>query len=135
ILDVAEYFFISKGYVNTTIQDIINKIGIAKGTFYYYFSSKKEVMDAVVLRFIEVAVEGATQIAEDKELTAPEKLFNIIMTKISIEPSKEEIIEEFHQVDNAEIHQKSLVESIIQLTPVFTNVVEQGIEEGYFQTE
>src|SRR5690606_13134821 len=34
----------------------------------------------------------------------------------------------------AEMHQKSLVETILQLTPVLTEVVQQGIDEGLFQT-
>ncbi|HLQ70931.1 MAG TPA: TetR/AcrR family transcriptional regulator [Bacillota bacterium] len=134
ILDVTENLFITKGYAATTIQDIIMEIGIAKGTFYYYFSSKESVMDAVVMRFIERTIADATLIVEDDQLTAPEKLFHIIINQVPQTPEKDHMIEELHQVDNAEIHQKSLVESIIQLTPVFTRVIEQGIEEGYFQT-
>lgn len=134
ILDVAENLFITKGYAHTTIKAIIQEIGIAKGTFYYYFSSKEGVMDAVVIRFVDKAVKDATRIVTDTRLTAPEKLFHIIMGQMPQTPEKDHMIEELHQVDNAEIHQKSLVESITQLTPVFTQVIEQGIEEGYFHT-
>ncbi len=42
------------------------------------------------------------------------------------------MIEQFHQPNNAEMHQKSLVQSIIHLSPVLTEVLEQGIEEGIF---
>jgi hypothetical protein len=44
------------------------------------------------------------------------------------------MIEQLHQVNNAEMHQKSLVETILQLTPVLTDVIKQGIEEGTFHT-
>ncbi|MNZ93730.1 hypothetical protein D3C78_1128100 [compost metagenome] len=44
------------------------------------------------------------------------------------------MIEQLHQVNNAEMHQKSLVETILQLTPVLTEVIEQGMEEGVFKT-
>ena len=44
------------------------------------------------------------------------------------------MIEQFHQPNNAEMHQKSLVQSIIHLSPVLTEVLEQGIEEGIFYT-
>jgi len=37
ILDAAQDFFFRKGYESTTIQDILDKLSIAKGTFYYYF--------------------------------------------------------------------------------------------------
>ena len=46
----------------------------------------------------------------------------------------EKMIEQFHQPNNAEMHQKSLVQSIIHLSPVLTEVLEQGIEEGIFYT-
>ena len=41
ILDAAETLFTEKGYSKTTIIDILNQVGIAKGTFYYYFKSKE----------------------------------------------------------------------------------------------
>lgn len=135
ILDVAESFFMTEGYAQTTIESIIQKIGIAKGTFYYHFSSKEDVMDAVVMRIVDQIVEGARQIVKDTQLTAPEKLFHIIMGQISKPSEEEDMINELHLVDNAQLHQKSLVETIIHLTPVFTEVIEQGIEEGYFSTQ
>ena len=34
ILDVAEKLFVEKGFDNTSTNDIINEIGIARGTLY-----------------------------------------------------------------------------------------------------
>lgn len=134
IVDVAEKLFKSKGYAHTTIEDIIQEIGIAKGTFYYHFASKADVMNAVVMRIVDRMVADAMRIVKDDQLTAPEKLSYIIMGEISQTSDNDDMIEELHQVDNAQIHQKSLVESITHLTPVFAQVIEQGIEEGYFYT-
>lgn len=134
IVDVAEKLFKSKGYAHTTIEAIIQEIGIAKGTFYYHFASKADVMNAVVMRIVDRMVADAMRIVKDDQLTAPEKLSYIIMGEISQTSDNDDMIEELHQVDNAQIHQKSLVESITHLTPVFTQVIEQGIEEGYFYT-
>lgn len=134
ILDTAEQLFFTKGYSKTTVNDMLQAIGIAKGTFYYYFKSKEEVMDAVVMRFIETGVVVAKKIAMDKDLTVHEKLLQIIMAQKPNTPSKSQMIEEFHEPDNAQIHQKSLAETIVQLTPVLTEVIEQGIEEKLFYT-
>ncbi len=134
ILDAAEMLFVARGYAETTVNDILREVGIAKGTFYYYFQSKEEVMDAIVMRFIDKGVESAKAIAADPGLTAPEKLFQIIMGLRGDGGQKGEMIDELHQVNNAEMHQKSLVETILQLTPVLTDVIEQGIGEGAFQT-
>ncbi|MEK3864382.1 TetR/AcrR family transcriptional regulator [Paenibacillus sp. FSL H7-0716] len=132
ILDTAEMLFFTKGYTKTTVNDILQAIGIAKGTFYYYFKSKEEVMDAVVLRFIDAGVAAAKQIAADPKLTVHEKLLQIIMAQKPDTDRKSQMIEQFHQADNAQLHQKSLVETILRLTPVLTEVIEQGIEEGLF---
>ncbi|MBD3920517.1 TetR/AcrR family transcriptional regulator [Paenibacillus sp. PR3] len=135
ILDASEMLFASQGYTQTTINDILSAIGIAKGTFYYYFKSKEEVMDAIIDRFITSGVEAAQVVASNPTLTAPEKIFHIVMAQnMSDTPRKEQMIEQLHQINNAEMHQKSLIETITRLTPVLTAVVEEGIREGAFAT-
>ncbi|EQA52260.1 TetR/AcrR family transcriptional regulator [Leptospira kmetyi] len=44
ILGCAKNFFFTKGYESTSIHDIIDELGIAKGTFYHHFSSKEELL-------------------------------------------------------------------------------------------
>ena len=45
LLDIAYKMFIAKGYDNTSVDEIIKEAGIAKGTFYYYFTTKEEMLD------------------------------------------------------------------------------------------
>jgi AcrR family transcriptional regulator len=47
VIKFAHQLFIEKGYLSTSIQDIIEFSGISKGTFYNYFSSKSELLLAV----------------------------------------------------------------------------------------
>ena len=134
ILDAAEKLFAGKGYIKTTINDILQEVGIAKGTFYYYFKSKEEVMDAVAERYIDMGTEAVKIVAEDKKLTALEK-FRILLTKdITKSENKDEILEEFHQAGDAQMHQKSLLMTIERLVPLITEIVIQGIEEKSFNT-
>lgn len=134
ILDAAERLFTGKGYIKTTVNDILQEVGIAKGTFYYYFKSKEEVMDAVAMRYIDFGTEEVKKITEDKNLTAKEKLRILLTKDITETKNKDEILEEFHKAGDAEMHQRSLLMSIERLTPLITNVVLQGIEEGVFNT-
>ena len=53
ILDVAQQFFYTKGYEQTSVQDIIDQVGIAKGTFYHYFGSKVELLDELIERMTD----------------------------------------------------------------------------------
>lgn len=47
ILNAAQNLFISKGYEETSISDIMDMAGGAKGMFYRCFQSKEEVMHAL----------------------------------------------------------------------------------------
>ncbi|MGE7632826.1 TetR/AcrR family transcriptional regulator [Bacillus paramycoides] len=135
ILETAEKLFVTKGYTKTTVNDILKEIGIAKGTFYHYFKSKEEVMDEIIMRIIKADVAKAKAIVSNPNIPVLDKLFRILMEQSPKSGGiKEKMIEQFHQPNNAEMHQKSLVQSIIYLSPVLTEVLKQGIEEGIFST-
>lgn len=134
ILDVAEKLFVTKGYLKTTVNDILKEVGIAKGTFYYYFKSKEEVMDAIVMRFVSAGVAAAKAIVGNTNLTVHEKFLEIIMAQKPTTDVKKEMINQLHQINNAEMHHKSLVETIKRLSPVMVEVIEEGIKEGLFHT-
>ncbi|WP_270344181.1 TetR/AcrR family transcriptional regulator [Bacillus mobilis] len=135
ILETAERLFITKGYTKTTVNDILKEIGIAKGTFYHYFKSKEEVMDEIIMRIIKDDVAKAKVIVSNPNIPVLEKLFRVLMEQSPKSGDvKDKMIEQFHQPNNAEMHQKSIVQSIIHLSPVLAEILEQGIDEGVFST-
>lgn len=134
ILDAAEILFVTKGYTKATVMDILQACNIAKGTFYYYFQSKEEVMNAIVMRFILNGEATAKRVVSDPNLNAHDKIFRIIMAQNQPDEKKLGLIEQLHHVQNVEMHQKSLVETVLRLSPILAEVVEQGIQEGVFHT-
>ncbi|MFK4469195.1 TetR/AcrR family transcriptional regulator [Bacillus sp. RC252] len=135
ILETAERLFVTKGYTKTTVNDILKEIGIAKGTFYHYFKSKEEVMDEIIMRIIKADVAKAKAIVSNPNITVLDKLFRVLMEQSPKSGDvKDKMIEQFHQPNNAEMHQKSIVQSIIHLSPVLAEILEQGIAEGIFST-
>lgn len=136
ILDEAEELFVTKGYNKTTVIDILDRVGIAKGTFYYYFKSKEEVMDEIIFRIVDRDVEKAKIILDDDKLGPIEKIQKILMDqKPEIGDRKNKIIDQFHAPGNAEMHQRSLVYSVKELSPVLAEVVKRGVDEGVFDTK
>ena len=128
LLDAAQKLFVEKGYAKTTVTDILNVHGLSKGVFYYYFKSKEEVMDAIIQRMVDDMVIHAKKIAADPGMTPPQKLFAILMGQGQSEEmikDKENMTRQFHEVQNAEMHQKSLALSIKHLTPVLTEVFKE----------
>src|SRR5699024_7286925 len=104
------------------------------GTFYYYFKSKEDGMDVIIDRFISTEVEAAEAIAAYDKLKAHDIISRIIMGENHNENNMQIMIEELHEVSNEKMHQKSLIETIKQLAPILTRMIEQGIVEGVFET-
>ena len=47
IIAAAWELFRDKGFAGTTVDDIIEKSGTSKGSFYYYFSAKDELLNTL----------------------------------------------------------------------------------------
>lgn len=135
ILDTAEKMFYTKGYTKTTINDILNDIHIAKGTFYYYFKSKEEVMYAIINRIVDKDLVVAKRIAKDPQLSVYEKLLQILLSQgqeANSQDPKKELTEQFQKPGNEIIHQQTLAIIIKRLSPVIADVAKQGVDEGLF---
>ena len=52
LLDSAQRAFSDKGYVRTTVQDIIADTGLSRGAFYRYFSSTDDIFLALCKRLV-----------------------------------------------------------------------------------
>ena len=48
LLQTSFELFTEKGFTKTTISDIVNRAGLAKGTFYLYFKDKYDIRDKVI---------------------------------------------------------------------------------------
>ena len=48
LLKTAFEFFTTKGFSKTSISDIVNKAGVAKGTFYLYFKDKYDIRNKLI---------------------------------------------------------------------------------------
>ncbi|MDH5519863.1 MAG: TetR/AcrR family transcriptional regulator, partial [Acidimicrobiia bacterium] len=78
IVDAALELFATKGYASTTVNDILDAVGIAKGTFYHHFTSKEEVMRGVVQQIVDQGIERAEAIATDESIPAPDRFLAIL---------------------------------------------------------
>lgn len=135
ILDAAGELFMINGYDKTSTNAILDKVGIARGTLYYHFKSKEEIMDAWIQRSMQKIVVAAQSIADDKTIPVMDR-FTQMMGAIKIENSEDHtMMEGMHKPQNALLHQKINHAIIKNITPVFTSVVMDGIKEGLFQTD
>ena len=109
ILDAAEELFAAKGYDATSTGDILERVGIARGTLYYHFQSKEEILDALIGRINQALIARARRIAEDQSVPVVERIIRTIAS-MNLEEEKSsighEVLEQVHKPQNALMHQK-----------------------------
>ncbi len=130
ILDIAQTLFNEKGYTQTTIDDILKESGIAKGTLYYHFKNKEDILLAMIDRQIEQREQAISQIAEDDMFSAVEKLVQVIQ----LLSRNEMMADSVYEPGNAKLHHESFTRSLMRFTPIMTEIVKQGIRSREFST-
>lgn len=131
ILDSAQNLFMEHGYESTSVNAILNDVGIAKGTFYYYFTSKEAVMDGVIMRIIKEEMVHVEVIRANENFSPLEKLIYGLFSKPKSR-AKAAVLEKIHQPDNALMKQRALQRTLEQVCPLYASVIAQGNEQGVF---
>ena len=134
ILDASEKLFAAKGFDNTTTGDILDAVGIARGTLYYHFKSKEDILDGVIQRITDQLMQDAGEIVRKKELPVLERLTKAIMSLNVESKIGHEIMEQVHRPQNALMHQKMQTSLLEGINPILTELVEEGIRQGICHT-
>lgn len=136
ILDVAERLFGTKGFDNTSTNDILNEIGIARGTLYYHFKSKEEILDTMIDRMTKQLVEKSKEIVSQKNMSVLQRL-TMMMLALNVSGGNlgHEILEQVHKPQNALMHQKMQERLLSGINPLITSLIEECITQGICQTD
>ncbi|SFC49941.1 TetR/AcrR family transcriptional regulator [Butyrivibrio sp. YAB3001] len=135
ILDVAEELFAEKGYDNASTNDIIARIGIARGTLYHHFGSKEEILDAIVDRMTREGISQARSIVNDKSLPSLKRLTGVLGSLQVKGSAGNEVMEQMHKPQNALLHQKMQERLINGVVPLIAQLIKEGNESGIFDTK
>ncbi len=139
IMEAALLLFMEKGYMNTTTQDIIDKVKISRGLLYYHFRNKEDILYCLVERYSEPLLRSLSAISYDKGKSAIEKVRSFMtVTLISPDTITNEMVELQKTVDleqNRYMMDKFSHNFIKKVTAYFTNIIEQGVSEKVFYVE
>lgn len=79
LLSSAYSLFIRKGINDTSISDITENAGVAKGTFYLYFKDKWDIHEKVIIEKSHLLFDEAFIDTKNKNLKSfPDRLINVI---------------------------------------------------------
>ncbi len=139
ILDIAQGLVYTKGYEQMSIQDILAEVQISKGAFYHYFASKQALLEALIGRMASQAMLVMEPIMQDKTLSATERLLRSFDTATRWKAARKDylltLVKVWYADENAVLRLKSQAMVIALVTPLLSDVVRQGIDEGVFHTD
>lgn len=130
LLKIAYQMFLSRGYENTSVDEIIAEAQIAKGTFYYYFPSKEKLLEDVIEMMIESEAETARQII-GSDMPVPQKIVAVI-TSVKPAETEQPIRDALMQPENVLMHDKVRKKLIEVIVPLLSEVIVEGVNQGIF---
>lgn len=138
ILNVAEGLFAERGYANTSIQAIIDAIGIAKGTFYHHFQSKAELLGALVMRLADQVPPLVCPLVEDQTINAIDKFLGFFQRinawKMKHRPLMLELGSVLNEDANLRLFERLKEASFSVSEPLLAKIIEQGNRDEVFHT-
>lgn len=136
IIAVSAKLFVEKGYDKTSMQDIVDALGMSKGGIFHHFKSKEDIFNAVMERQFNQIIETINQWFEEMDgLTAKEKLRGLIKRNLM----DDKIIKESSNMVSSAIESPQIILAFTQnnvkkLAPIIADVMREGIEDGSITT-
>jgi AcrR family transcriptional regulator len=139
ILDAARRLFIEVGYDATTVNALIDELGISKGAFYHHFESKDEVLHALARRLADEAYALYAPMAARRDLTPLQKLTSLFGLGMQFKKEHAAVVRAFAKVyyreENLRLRARMTAESMNVMAPVFARILDEGMRDGSFDID
>lgn len=130
IVSAAWQLFYEKGYNGTTVDEIIELSGTSKGSFYYYFDTKDELLNTLSFVLDEYYEELDREMKEDmdsfdKLLYINHMAHTMMEEKISID-----LLSSLYSTQLVAAGQRRLLDQNRHYYKLVTRIVEEGQKRG-----
>ncbi len=136
LLETAQKLFYDLGYENTSVQTIVDAVGIAKGTFYHYFHSKEDLLAQLAEWQTDVVLGEIEKRVEAMQGGAVQRFRNLITNILNWKIEHRDMMLTYIRVmySDANLPLKTKVNQIYmeKVLPIFAKVIRQGTEERVF---
>ena len=137
ILEVSQRLFLTKGYDNTTIQDIVDELGgLTRGAIYHHFKSKDEIVLAVMSSRQELMEEEMKQwLKATENLTGREQLQTILKSNLESQTARatDGIVGEYEK--DAGFILTMMRDNLRIGAPLVSDIIKKGMADGSLRTQ
>lgn len=132
LIEAARQLFDKNGIKNTQVSQIVERVGVAKGLFYYYFKSKDEIVNEVVDLVMSELKEASRKILADTQLTFYQKTSEFVALYMHMidqfSGDEEENLDSMLEIIS---HNPIAQDANALLQGQLERLILQGVEEGY----
>lgn len=136
ILDAAEQLMSQMQNREISVNMIAKEAQIGKGSVYYYFESKEEIIEAVVERcYKRIILEFFSEMQTGSSAIDKIKLLFRSVVKEEFFGKQKNLIGSLHLHEDARLHNKMKIVAVQEFAPVLTALLQEGCSEGSIYTE
>ena len=130
LMDNAFELFTNKGIARTSISDIVEKAGMAKGTFYLYFRDKYDLQEKLIAHKAKQLFQHALTESGYEKLTTPTDKILSIMNDILSQLNQNQLLLRFINKNLSwGVFKKAMVRSELDLIPVFDSIFGNSFDQ------
>lgn len=129
LVQIALDIFLEKGYERTKISDLQKAFGLTKGGMYHYFSSKEEILDAVIDKGISEIIE--TWRRELPNIPEEDKLIHLLFNE-STNDFTERLFQYARSDADSIVSYKMKDQRMKAPLSLVTEIIQQHVESGFY---
>ncbi|MGE8005463.1 TetR/AcrR family transcriptional regulator [Lysinibacillus sp. NPDC093216] len=136
ILTVSTVLFKEKGYEKTSIQDIIDKLGMSKGAIYHHFRSKEEILLAVMEKQFSYATQMFDNLINNTQAANSKEKLTKILEHMVADPKAHSIDSILiTQIKNPQFVVTGIKNGVNKDAPSIAKIMLEGKEDGSINTD
>ncbi len=136
ILDAATTVFVRLGFQRARMDDIVEESGLSKGTLYWYFKSKEDIINAILHSLFTGELANLENLLEVKG-TASERLIQLTSDRVTGMKRMSNLVPIIFEFYAVAVHQQWVQQFIGEYFKHFRTLLEkliqQGIDRGEFR--
>lgn len=136
IYDALEELMSSVPFKEISVDLIAQKANIGKGSIYYYFESKDEILESLIERSYRRAIREYLDNIQHEQtaLGRIKQLFKSVIKK-DFDDNRKNLIITLHLNDDIVLHNKLKAFAVQELSPILTVLLEQGVQDGSIEMD